>query len=778
MLTRNFFFSFMLALLTVSGFSATTASCSSIFPQSQQTEAQALESLRQMTKNGQLPSESVVAGIEARFPNTKTAALARLLRAYILLQTGDALNAAGLLDTDLVSNKSSVGDYALWLRGQALQKAGKTTDAAAVFEKLIARFPTSLRVRDAKLYLAQIRAQTGEPERVFSVLGDLLDKNDAAAWLIIAQVNEKRGQPAEAVAAYRKIYFYAPASPTAAEAENSLKRLNFDFNTATATENLERANAFYQARKYADAANAYQLVAASSPTLLTPQLSLQRGIALANAKRTNDAIAAFNSIGLAAGAVSATSLSKTVETYANARMWAQARQTIEELRRSFPNDTITPQTYVSAGMIARDQKNKPEESFYLSTALTTYPNAVEVGKAQFELAWLNHDARSFQLSSQQLTEHLARYAGTDTTYRGKAGYWAARDSEQAGKFSEACALYDALLYRYDANWYGYLANQRLSALKTSGRCPATNNFALDLLVARAIANLKTVTVAPETSGSREAEHLTKADELGAVALFDWSLEELNEAAKTAPNSPKVNLGMARLLRKKDDFVGAFLALGKSYPDFSQMKPEEMSREEWDIFYPLNYWESVKMWAQRRSLDKYQVAGLIRQESVFYPRAKSGANAFGLMQLVLPTARMMARKYGSQDVNSIEDLYNPALNIELGTAYMREQLDKYGRIEYLAVAYNAGPGRVAQWQSSLPAEMDEYVEAIPFKETKAYVQGVIRNSAQYRRLYDENGQFKANVGSRPLRGEIDSKSREQLAQEFPELVVQKSDSESE
>jgi soluble lytic murein transglycosylase len=111
-----------------------------------------------------------------------------------------------------------------------------------------------------------------------------------------------------------------------------------------------------------------------------------------------------------------------------------------------------------------------------------------------------------------------------------------------------------------------------------------------------------------------------------------------------------------------------------------------------------------------------------------------------------------------------------LNIELGTAYMRDQLSKFGRIEYMAVAYNAGPGRVPQWQATLPFEMDEFVEAIPFRETKGYVQGVIRNSAQYRRLYDDNGKFKPNVGTRPLRGEIDSKTHEQIAQEFSEVIL--------
>jgi len=108
--------------------------------------------------------------------------------------------------------------------------------------------------------------------------------------------------------------------------------------------------------------------------------------------------------------------------------------------------------------------------------------------------------------------------------------------------------------------------------------------------------------------------------------------------------------------------------------------------------------------------------------------------------------------------------------------MRDQLDKFGRIEYMAVAYNAGPGRVAPWRASLPMEIDEFVEAIPFRETKGYVQGVIRNSAQYRRLYDESGNFKPNVGTRPLRGEIDSKPREQFTAEFPEIVLDSDDSE--
>jgi soluble lytic murein transglycosylase len=202
-----------------------------------------------------------------------------------------------------------------------------------------------------------------------------------------------------------------------------------------------------------------------------------------------------------------------------------------------------------------------------------------------------------------------------------------------------------------------------------------------------------------------------------------------------------------------------------------MFPEEMGREEWDIFYPLTNWQIIKQWGQTRNLDPYTIAGLIRQESVFNPRAKSHADAYGLMQLLIPTARAVARKYGNPATITADALFQPALNIELGTGYMRDQFDKFGKLEFVAMAYNAGPGRVPQWRATLPPEMDEFVEAIPFRETRGYVQGVIRNSAQYRRLYDENGNFKANVGTRPLRGEIDAKPAEQFAQEFPEIILQ-------
>ncbi|MFN0140928.1 MAG: transglycosylase SLT domain-containing protein [Pyrinomonadaceae bacterium] len=736
---------------------------------SAQTEEQSLASLREMTKDGKLPPEAAVASIESRFSNTKTGALAKLLRARIKLENQDFAGAAAILNTDVFRKRTKLADHALWLRGKALQGAGNHAEALRVIDELLRDHPESVRTRDAKLLWATSAIAAGRAVEVPPFLIELTEKNDADALLLTAKAYEAQNSQAEAVKYFRRTYFYAAGSAAAKEAETKLTTLAQPLTPQNGDEQLARAEQLAAAKTFVEAANAYNTLASSFPATLTPQIQVRRITVLANAGgKMTEAQNVFNSLPVAAKEREA-AYRELVLGYAKARMWPQARASVDAMRAAFPTGSLVPKTLIDAGLAARDAKNRTEEGYFLNLAHTAYPNAIEVAQAQFEAAWFQHDGKNFELSSEMFIEHLARYAAKDTSNRGKAGYWAARDSERAGKFQEACALYDGVIYRYSANWYGHLANERMAAMKSQRRCAST--YAPNDTVAKAVANLKTVTVAAETAREAELARAEKSDELSTIGLFDWAIDELNLAKKTANNSPKINLALARHYRWKGDNVNALLALAKSYPDYAQMFPEEMGREEWAIFYPLTNWNEIKYWAAQRQLDPYKVAGLIRQESVFNPRARSSANAHGLMQLLVPTANSMAKKYVAKtSMVTPTLLYDPPLNIELGTAYMKDQLAKFGRIEYMAVAYNAGPGRVPQWRATLPAEMDEFVEAIPFKETRGYVQGIIRNTAQYRRLYDENGNFKPNVGTKPLRGEIDSKPREQFTAEFPNVVL--------
>ncbi len=744
-------------------------------PASQQSEEAALENLRQLTKTGKLPPESVVLGIENRFAKTRTGALAKLLRARIRYESGDKIGAAAILSDDIFQTKTTVGDYALWLRGKSLHEAGRISEAQAVYHELAEKFPNSLRTREAKILRAEsvLQSQSGKASEIPAFLKSLNEKHNADALLLTAKSYEITGNQEQAIAFYRRTYFYGAGENAAVEAEAKLKDSGQTLDAQTAEELKIRAEKLFESKNYTESAQAYTDLLTKFQNESTDEINLKRIKAYSNARRPADAQLAFNLIP-PTSPLKPEGFYELATAFAKTRQWASAKEVIQQMREEFPKSDWTPKTMVAVGEMAGEARNRADESFLLKTALAAYPTAIEVAQAQFELAWLEHESGDFQTSSRMLTEHLARYVDEDNTNRGKAGYWAARDSERAGKIDEACALYDAEIYRYGSNWYGYLALQRLVNMRSRGLCQKPAVFPAGSPIPEAVKNLKVITVAPETAGARELARAENAEELSTVGLFDWAIEELQEAKKTAENSPKINLSLAKHYQFKGENVRALLALAKSYPDYAQMFPEEMGTDEWEIFYPLDYWNDIKFWAKKRNLDPYQVAGFIRQETIFNPNAKSSADAYGLMQLLVPTARAMARKYG-EDVGTIyaSTLYQPALNIELGTAYIREQYNKFGRVEFVAVAYNAGPGRVPQWQRTLPSEMDEFVEQIPFRETRGYVQGIIRNSAQYRRLYDESGNFKPNVGSKPVRGKIDSMPRGQFAEEFPEIRLDES-----
>ncbi|HJU93000.1 MAG TPA: transglycosylase SLT domain-containing protein [Pyrinomonadaceae bacterium] len=709
-------------------------------------EQTALDSLRSMTRNDVLPAENVVADIENKFPRTKAAALARMLRARIKFNAGDFEGSASLLDTKLVGEHTSLEDYRLSMRAAALGMARKPREERALLQQLMQDHPTSLLARPAALQVANLMMKSGDAAAIPLLLKDLNQADDAAALLATAKAYEETADQSRALASYRRLYFFAPASDQSTEAATAITKLGSTVSPASVEEAITRADRLYAAKRFNDALTAYSDAFAKFPATATTENQLRRGIAASSGRKTPEAVAALSSVPSSAGELKAEALFYLAQTYARARQWEQARATAEDLRRTFPNSSFTPRAFVAVGQIAKEAKSQADASYFLRAAVNGYANSIEVAQAQFDLAWEAHEARNFAESSRMLTEHLALYADRNTDNRGRSGYWAARDSERAGKLAEARALYEAMLARYDANWYGYLSKQRLDIIS---RTTPAKTFPPDSMIARAVANLKTVTVAEETAGAEEETRIIKADQLSNIGLDQPALQELAKAGEKAPDSPKINLAVAKIHRTNDNNVHALNALRRSFPDYSQMKPEEMTREQWDVFYPLAYWDIIVQESKAKNLDPYQVAGLIRQETIFTTRARSSANAYGLMQVILPTGRLTAKKYNVGREITVESLYEPRLNIQLGTAYLRDQIDTFGRIEYVAAAYNAGPGRAVSWKASLPFEIDEWAEAVPFRETRGYIQGVVRNRLQYLRLYDDKGNFRPEVGSRAV-----------------------------
>src|SRR6267142_2158117 len=232
-----------------------SASC--VTRQQNPAEIRALENLRAMTRGGALPAEDAVARIETDYPRTRTAGLARLLRARIHLNKKDFAGASALLDANVIRDYTTLGDYALFMRGDALEQAGRRAEARAAFEKLARDYPSSLQATEALVRDANLLLQSGEASALPVVLKDAIAKNDPGALLVSAKAHEQQNQSALAVGAYRRLYFYAPVSAESVNAPAALTRLGSSIAPANAEEAIARADRLYEAKKYADASAAY-----------------------------------------------------------------------------------------------------------------------------------------------------------------------------------------------------------------------------------------------------------------------------------------------------------------------------------------------------------------------------------------------------------------------------------------------------------------------------------------------------------------------------------------
>jgi soluble lytic murein transglycosylase len=171
------------------------------------------------------------------------------------------------------------------------------------------------------------------------------------------------------------------------------------------------------------------------------------------------------------------------------------------------------------------------------------------------------------------------------------------------------------------------------------------------------------------------------------------------------------------------------------PDYLNLPSGAAPRRFWELLFPLPYRGELMADAAQKGLDPYLVAGLVRQESEFNPAALSRAQAYGLTQVRPATGRLYARQAGIARL-SAQALLQPAVNLKVGTTVLRGMLDQNGgNLEQALAAYNAGPNRVAQWTAGKNyREPAEFVESIPFTETRDYVQAVLRNREIYRLLY--------------------------------------------
>lgn len=296
-------------------------------------------------------------------------------------------------------------------------------------------------------------------------------------------------------------------------------------------------------------------------------------------------------------------------------------------------------------------------------------------------------------------------------------YWLARSLAAMGQFLEARAVY--LKLATDRSFYGFMAADILNQPYQLSDKP----------VSFAPLELQALTELPDFKAIIEFNALNRPAE--AHRQWWYAIDKL----------PKSQIRLAAKLAEQWQWEQiAITTLVKS--------------DYWDdlsLRFPVHYWADIMANAERQQLDPAVILGLIRQESLFDPAAKSDVGASGLMQLMPATARQLAREMSGAELSEIS-LFQPAINTRYGSYYLKKLLNRFnGHLALAIAAYNAGPHRVQQWLPSVQAfPADIWVEIMPYKETRKYVIAIFTYAIIYRQVLQSKGLLSANLQASPLK----------------------------
>ncbi len=373
--------------------------------------------------------------------------------------------------------------------------------------------------------------------------------------------------------------------------------------------------------------------------------------------------------------------------YWYARSLIRARQ-IEVFEAELPRlrqrqDSRLSQVLIAYGNLKRREGDTKKALSIFRHISARYPGSRE--DALWAIGWMQYRSGNCRAALRTFSDLQKRYG--DARYR----YWKnkCRQHLDGEEITPISAQEEALGYR---DFYGFL-----SLLRHGGSLP----------------------VVKKTGETREESLPPRIDILIAFGLRDDAASELlslSRKCKTAQQLRSLSLEFQRL-GKFDSAISVI----------SRTRYDEMNHR---LFYPYGYWEEVESASRRAEVDPLLVLSVIREESAFNPRARSVAGAVGLMQLMPETGKRLGRNLDI-DLGSPAKLTEPVSNVLAGAYYLSQLLSSFHSVPVALAAYNAGEEVVLEWLSKADFRgVDDFIEDIPYDETRNYVKRVIATYMEY------------------------------------------------
>lgn len=651
--------------------------------------------------------------LEACTPKTCTEpARLALLLGVLELSEGNAADAAKRLAT----TKPPKGLESIhgWYLGEAQAWSGARTAAIKTLTRARKAAPPWLQPRiDRKL--AELHLAQGDAAKARTLLDADPDVGKLPELLFTrALAREASKLTALARADWKALALKFPAHPHGVAAQ---ARLEADEAWApTFDEQLSRAQALLAAGDSRGCLGALDaLEGAATAGEAKAKVALLRGQALLTRGKERDAEAQAQ-LAIAAGgppSIAAQAVLASAKRLMRLQDNAGARKAFRLLDDTWPADPNADEAGYLAAWLAMNSGE-----FDAAVADFTQFEARHPGsKKRDEARWF----RGFSLirakryaAAREVLQTLAQDFPRSSLVP-QALYWATRAAQLSGPAADAgpavdvVAEYQAVVNGFSGTFYALLASERLAELKVETPLP----FSIE----------------PKVLAVKRPAGLELAASLARTGLFRDAAAEVARAVGSMPASEALTWGHA--LQSLGDFGAAHTLAARHLwgAVYTQRTPEALA-----LMYPRAFRESVETWAGKHDIEPALAWAIMRRESAFAPEVTSVADARGLMQLIPPTAKSIAETLKIPPADPAE-LYAPEWNIRLGTWYLRALQERLAHPSLVAAAYNGGPSSVARWAKERGDEpLDQWVEEIPFKETRGYVKQVTTDLFIYRQLY--------------------------------------------
>ena len=690
------------------------------------------------------------------------------------IRRGDGAEAARLFSS-FTFGRRAVDEYRLYYLANAWQLAGDRARARTTLAELWARHPALVLQTDAGLNLGGLYAAIADWRHAARVYGDVAARADnsaiaaSARWSAI-DASFAHGDIASVLDNARNIAIRNPRAQQASQAIDLIRAItdvpkDAPIRLSTA-ERLERAVSFLRdgdPQNALDELNA--LDTAGVPSDLRIPVQLNRGLALNQLHRYEDSSKVLESLASGPYRFAIPAIFTTSQNYRalSASINPMVTKTIVVRQQVGTRKVKVKGKLVSKPKFGRVKKNiqlvdlakkaKKDEYDRLAAErlkdLLSLPLADEVridvlhtliGLAEaknqdpyeqelivqlakldpsqeeglqhfWDKAWAAYSRGDLNGARELLAFIRDAYRSPNT--RRQAMYWYARCGERLGRKDEAATIDHELASAPYDDIYA------IESEKRGAKRQASNVNPLD-------ANRPDW---PDIAERNMPKELRLGYELTALSDFRDAQQEIDKN-RSRKNQQYADALLADLYHASENTIAMLKALRSAFPALATVEQDSVPPYFLKMYYPLKYDDWIRKYSAKNGVDPWTIMGLIHQESYFNAGAKSAVGATGLMQLMPATGRELANQF-----RIAPHLDNPETNIRLGTAHFKMLVNLFNSNELAIAAYNAGQGRVLQWRRAAPRKpMDEFLESIPFRETRTYTKHVVMLASTYKRMY--------------------------------------------